>query len=77
MEQNKKSPKMPRFNITWIYILVLVTLGAIYFMGGESTAGSVSKDASYSQFKIMVEKGFASKIITNNDESKQIGRAHV
>ncbi len=70
MEQNKKSPKMPRFNITWIYILVLVTLGAIYFMGGESTAGSVSKDASYSQFKIMVEKGFASKIITNKDESK-------
>ena len=70
MEKNKKTPKMPRFNITWIYILVLISLGAIYFMGGENTAGSVSKDASYSQFKIMVEKGFASKIIANKDESK-------
>ena len=61
---------MPRFNVGWIYILVLVSLVTVYFMGGDSVSGSASRTTSYKQFKIYVEKGFASKIVVNKTESK-------
>ena len=63
--KNNNSPKMPRFNVGWIYILVLVSLVTVYFMGGDSVSGSASRTTSYKQFKIYVEKGFASKIVVN------------
>ena len=68
--KNNNSPKMPRFNVGWIYILVLVSLVTVYFMGGDSVSGSASRTTSYKQFKIYVEKGFASKIVVNKTESK-------
>ncbi len=61
---------MPRFNMSWIYIMVIVGLMAIWFTGGDSATGSISKPASYNQFKVMVANGYASKIVVNTDEKK-------
>ena len=68
--KNGNGPKMPRFNMGWIYMLVLVGLVSVYFLGGDSVTGSASRTTSYKQFKIYVEKGFASKIVVNKTESK-------
>ena len=70
MEQDKKNnaPKMPKFNMNWIYVLVLVGIVAVYFMGGEDVKGSASRSASYNQFQVYVQKGFAKKIVANNEE---------
>ncbi len=68
--QNKNNPKMPKFNMNWIYIIVLASLVIMYFFGGDTVKGSASKSTSYSQFQVYVQKGFASKIVANKDESK-------
>lgn len=61
---------MPKFNMNWIYGLVIVGLLAMYFIGGDTVAGSTSKQVSYTVFKDYVNRGYASKIIVNKDESK-------
>ena len=66
--QNKNNPKMPKFNMNWIYIIVLASLVIMYFFGGDTVKGSASKSTSYSQFQVYVQKGFASKIVANKDE---------
>lgn len=62
---------MPKFNMSWIYILVLVGLIAVYFTSSDSVGqnSSVSKEVSYEQFKTLVAKGYASKIVVNKTEN--------
>lgn len=61
---------MPRFNMTWLYLLVAIGLMAVYFMGDNAIGqgSSISKQASYDEFKTMVDKGYASKIVVNKPE---------
>ncbi len=68
MEQDKNNKK-PKFSMSWIYMLVLFGLMAMYFFGGETVGGSASKKVSYDEFKTYVNKGYASKIVINKDES--------
>ena len=68
MEQDKNN-KMPKFSMSWIYMLVLFGLIAVYMLGGDSVGGSASKKVSYDEFKTFVSKGYASKIVINKDES--------
>ena len=65
-------PKMPRFNMNWLYIFIAVALAFLFFTGGgDSLAKSAgaSKDASYTDFKSYVEKGYADNVIINKDEN--------
>ena len=59
---------MPKFNMNWIYILALFTIGVLYFTSGNSNS-SLRTEASYDQFKSMVVKGYASKIVVNKDKN--------
>ena len=68
MEQDKNNKK-PKFSMSWIYMLVLFGLMAMYFFGGDTVGGSASKKVSYDEFKTYVNKGYASKIVINKDES--------
>ncbi len=63
---------MPRFNMNWLYITVLMVLLFVFFFSDGNTAGgnSMSKPVGYSEFQQMVTKGYASKIVANKDESK-------
>ena len=67
---NQEDPrmKMPKFNMNWIYILALVVIGVLYITSGNVNS-SVRTEASYDQFKKMVMKGYASKIIVNKDKN--------
>ena len=49
-------------------MLVLFGLIAMYLLGGDAV-GSASKKVSYDDFKTFVNKGYASKIVINKDES--------
>lgn len=55
---------MPRFNMNWIYGLVIITLIMLYFTQG-SEKSSVKTETGYSDFKTMVMKGYAEKIVVN------------
>jgi len=54
----------PRFNMSWIYIIVLVMLGAMWFTSGQDNS-SIKTETTYSDFKVMVMKGYASEIVVN------------
>ena len=79
MEDNQKpnnnmggnGPKMnmPKFNMNWIYFIAILALGLLYFTSGGTTNSSVAKTASYSEFKTMVERGYAKKIVVNKPQS--------
>ncbi len=70
MENNKNTEKpnmnMPKFNMSWIYLLVLVGLVTLYFTSGQEQS-SVRTETSYSDFKTMVMKGYASEIVVNKN----------
>ncbi len=60
---------MPKFSMSWIYIIVIIGLIAVYMMGGDSISGSTNKKVSYEEFKSLVDKGYASRIVINKEES--------
>ena len=74
---NKKNPmgdnqpKMPRFNMTWVYTIILVVLAVLLFSdGGNALMGgpSASQEATYTKFKIYVQKGYANSVVINKDK---------
>ncbi len=71
MNKKDQNPKMnmPKFNMSWIYMFVIIALVALYF-GSGSNSSSVTTETSYSQFKVMVQKGYASKIVVNKETNK-------
>ena len=60
---------MPRFNMSWIYILVLLSLLGVWMMGGDSVKGSMGGECTYQQFKVYVQNGYASRIIVNKEKN--------
>ena len=67
---NSGDPKMnmPRFNMNWIYAIAIVALALLYLSSGGPSNSSVAKQATYSEFKAMVNRGYASKIIVNKGQ---------
>ena len=56
---------MPKFNMGWIYAIVLITLCVFFFSGGGDAIGgdaSASQTATYTKFKQYVEKGYAKSV---------------
>ena len=67
-DANGPKMNMPRFNMNWIYFISILALGLLYFTGGGSSS-SVAKTVSYSDFRSMVEHGYAKKIVVNKPQS--------
>jgi len=69
-QQNNKKPQMnmPRFNMNWIYGIVIMLLAFLYITSGRDSS-SVKTETSYSDFKVMVMKGYADKIVVNKYQS--------
>ena len=69
-QQNNKKPQMnmPRFNMNWIYGIVILLLAFLYITSGRDSS-SVKTETSYSVFKVMVMKGYADKIVVNKYQS--------
>ncbi len=65
---NGGDPKMPRFNMNWIYAIAIAALALLWFSGGSPANSSVAKQATYSEFKAMVNRGYASKIVVNKGQ---------
>ena len=69
-QQNNKKPQinMPKFNMNWIYGMVIILLVTLYLTTGKENS-SVQTETSYSDFKTMVMKGYADKIVVNKYSS--------
>ena len=63
-------PKMPRFNMNWLYTIILIALIALFFSGGgDALGGSAAKEATYTEFKQYVDKGYVLSVVANKTES--------
>lgn len=64
-------PKMPKFNMNWIYELVIVVLVVLVITGGGNliSPSNASKKTDYTSFQQYVAKGFADKVVLNKENS--------
>ncbi len=60
---------MPRFNLSWLYVIIALSFVILYFSNKE---GSVDKQITYTEFKDMINKGYADKIIAYDDNSVEM-----
>ncbi|MBM6719953.1 MULTISPECIES: ATP-dependent zinc metalloprotease FtsH [Bacteroidaceae] len=66
---NKPKINVPRPNLTWLYVVIALVFGFLYLSSDE---GSANKEISYTEFKEMVKKGYASKIIAYDDNTVEM-----
>lgn len=69
-QNNDDFPKMPKFNINWLYTIIIIVLAYLFFTGGGSIGKQTSINATYSDFKKFVANGYASKVVINKKESE-------
>ena len=61
---------MPKFNMNWLYILVLISLAVMFFAGNDSlTNSSASVKKDYTTFVDYVNKGYAARVVVNKKAS--------
>ena len=58
---------MPRFNLSWFYMFIAMTIAYLWFTSDDNNG--VDTQLTYTEFKNMVNKGYAQKIIAYNDNT--------
>ncbi|MGI6233119.1 MAG: ATP-dependent zinc metalloprotease FtsH [Prevotella sp.] len=71
--QKDNQPKMPKFNMNWLYIIIGISLAILFFTGGgdslaSGTAGA-GKQVSYTEFQSYVNKGYVQRVVVNKSQS--------
>jgi len=68
--QKNGNNKKPRMSFMWVYVVIAMALGYLFFVGDDALPGSAgaSKNVTYTVFKSYVENGYANKIVANKDE---------
>ena len=70
-KNNGPKMNMPRFNMNWIYILAIMALFLLYLTDSGSTGiqkMSEQVETSYTDFKVFVDSGYASRIVVNKGQ---------
>ncbi len=62
----KNKINMPKFNLSWLYLIILVMICSLWF---SSESGGSSKVVSYDEFQSYVEKGYVSKVVGYDDNT--------
>ena len=56
--------------MNWLYTIILIALIALFFSGGgDALGGSAAKEATYTEFKQYVDKGYVLSVVANKTES--------
>ena len=67
MNENNKKGNMPRFNLNWLYIAIIVGLAFMLFQGQGSTGG-MNKEVNYTQFCTYIKNGYAAEAFVNKTD---------
>lgn len=64
-------PKMPKFNMNWLYVLAIAFALIFFTTGGAESvfAGGGQKPKDYTTFQTYIEKGYATRVVINKTES--------
>ena len=67
MSKNKNNMKMPKFSLTWMYLIVMVII-AYMFYSNAGNGSSFLKEVSYTEFQTYVQRGYARNIVVNKGD---------
>ena len=65
-DNKPKKVKVPRFNLSWMYMIIIVVLGVLW-LGNDG--GSANREVTYDVFQEYVHKGYFNRVIGYNDSS--------
>ena len=63
----RQKQNMPKFNLNWVYFLILGALAFLYF-SGVGGGSSVDREVDYTTFKSYVAKGYAKRMEVNKGD---------
>lgn len=63
----RQKQNMPKFNLNWVYFLILGALAFLYF-SGVGGGSSVDREVDYTNFKSYVSKGYAKRMEVNKGD---------
>ena len=69
-KSNQPPNKTPKFNLSWVYAIIFMTL-VFLFMRNPSDEG-VSRQVSYSEFKEYVAKGYVDKVVAYDNNKVEL-----
>ncbi|MCQ2266689.1 MAG: ATP-dependent metallopeptidase FtsH/Yme1/Tma family protein, partial [Bacteroidaceae bacterium] len=71
--------RRPRFNFTWLYILILGGIGLMFWQN-QNDGSSYDKEITYTQFKQYITKGYGTAVEVNKSEGRvyvQVAPQHI
>ncbi len=66
---NKPKFNMPRFNLNWLYYIIIIAFIFLYF---SSEDGTMNRQITYTEFKEMIGKGYANKVVAYDDKTAEL-----
>ncbi len=61
-----RKPHRPKgFNLTWLYLALIIGLGVMLYSGNKGAAGGIDKEVDYTTFRSYVAKGYAREVVVN------------
>ncbi len=65
-DNNKPKFNMPRFSLNWLYYIIIIAFIFLYF---SSEDGTMNRQITYTEFKEMIGKGYANKVVAYDDNT--------
>lgn len=69
-DNGKKPGKMPGFNLTWLYLAIIIGLAVMLYQGNKSGSGGIDKEVDYTEFRQYVANGYAKNVIVNKTDGE-------
>lgn len=64
-------PRKPKFNLGWLYMVIIIGLGLMLWNGQSSNSASgIQQEVDYSTFRNYVDKGYAREVIVNKTDGE-------
>ena len=60
--------RRPGFNLSWLYLAIILGLGYMLYQGNNGQAGGIDKEVDYSTFRSYVVKGYAKEVVVNKTD---------
>ncbi len=60
--------RMPRFSLSWLYIVIIIALGYMLYQGNRGDSGGMNKEVDYSAFRAYVQQGMAKEVVVNKSD---------
>ncbi len=64
----KGGKRRPGFNLSWLYLAIILGLGYMLYQGNKGSVGGIDKEVDYSTFRSYVVKGYAKEVVVNKTD---------